>query len=248
VALDITEASRGEPALSLIVGLALRAVLAEFIVQEQAAAPGALDGPQLIQLKWPNDIVCARGKLAGILVEAVQLTPARKVAIVGLGVNITPPTGLADDTARSHRSGASQDPAASHASAASHDPAAPIPAARAPLGPATPAPQSALAYLSQLTSPAPEPQRLAQSVLAGIIAQYRIWRSAGYRFAQFRQDFNANLALLDTEATVSNSRGEVLAEGIICGVDDDGCLLLADESDSLLHISTGEVTLRRQRA
>lgn len=35
-------------------------------------------------LKWPNDVLLGRGKLAGILIEAVD-----DVALVGLGINLT---------------------------------------------------------------------------------------------------------------------------------------------------------------
>lgn len=44
-----------------------------------------------ILVKWPNDILCARGKLVGILVESVQVAPSKRAAIIGAGINIVRP-------------------------------------------------------------------------------------------------------------------------------------------------------------
>ncbi|MDR1358299.1 MAG: biotin--[acetyl-CoA-carboxylase] ligase, partial [Coriobacteriales bacterium] len=104
VALDTTEASCGEPALSLIVALALRTMLAEYLQQEQTRAQGARSNPQDIQVKWPNDITCSEGKIAGILVESVPLASKRRVAIVGVGINVTQPTDTASPSAASRNS------------------------------------------------------------------------------------------------------------------------------------------------
>jgi BirA family biotin operon repressor/biotin-[acetyl-CoA-carboxylase] ligase len=39
-------------------------------------------------LKWPNDVLAAGAKLAGILVESRGLDPARPHAVVGVGLNV----------------------------------------------------------------------------------------------------------------------------------------------------------------
>lgn len=48
-------------------------------------------------LKWPNDLLVAGRKLAGVLAESVPLTgdPARRAVVVGIGVNVAwpPPPG-----------------------------------------------------------------------------------------------------------------------------------------------------------
>jgi BirA family transcriptional regulator, biotin operon repressor / biotin---[acetyl-CoA-carboxylase] ligase len=44
-------------------------------------------GPGVCRLKWPNDVVTGRGKLAGILIEALSAGEGRPVPLVGLGVN-----------------------------------------------------------------------------------------------------------------------------------------------------------------
>lgn len=48
-----------------------------------------------VQVKWPNDLVCAHGKLGGILVEA-RSEDAGSVAVIGIGINLRLPPGLAD--------------------------------------------------------------------------------------------------------------------------------------------------------
>ena len=40
------------------------------------------------RLKWPNDVLAAGAKLAGILVESRGLDPARPHAVVGVGLNV----------------------------------------------------------------------------------------------------------------------------------------------------------------
>lgn len=66
------------PTLSLVVALATRDALLE---------AGGLK-PDTVQVKWPNDVVCARGKLVGISLEA----HAGGVC-VGIGVNVFRPVG-----------------------------------------------------------------------------------------------------------------------------------------------------------
>lgn len=62
--------------LSLIVGLSLAKLLHQL-------------GATAIQLKWPNDLLVADKKLAGILVELQQQSPTQATAIIGIGINIT---------------------------------------------------------------------------------------------------------------------------------------------------------------
>lgn len=69
-------------ALSLATGVVLSDCLAEI-------------GPEKVRLKWPNDLVYAGAKLGGVLIESRgQLAGAIDV-IIGIGINIEMPTGLA---------------------------------------------------------------------------------------------------------------------------------------------------------
>lgn len=47
-----------------------------------------------VQVKWPNDLVCAAGKLGGILVEA-RSHVAGSDAVIGIGLNLRVPLALA---------------------------------------------------------------------------------------------------------------------------------------------------------
>jgi BirA family transcriptional regulator, biotin operon repressor / biotin---[acetyl-CoA-carboxylase] ligase len=64
------------PQLSFVAVLALHDAIA-------ASAPGL---QKTLTLKWPNDLLCAGAKLAGILIESERTTDALAVAI-GIGVN-----------------------------------------------------------------------------------------------------------------------------------------------------------------
>ncbi len=65
--------------LSLSVGLTLLQRLQTF-------------SAKCLQLKWPNDIVCDSGKLAGILVDVLTGPDNRCTVVVGIGVNLKNPT------------------------------------------------------------------------------------------------------------------------------------------------------------
>ncbi|MBL8202573.1 MAG: biotin--[acetyl-CoA-carboxylase] ligase [Chromatiales bacterium] len=74
-------APRDLPALSLVAGVAVA---------------GALDGLGIggVQLKWPNDIVAAGGKLGGILVEVAGEPGGPLRAVIGIGLNARPMPGI----------------------------------------------------------------------------------------------------------------------------------------------------------
>jgi BirA family biotin operon repressor/biotin-[acetyl-CoA-carboxylase] ligase len=57
------------------------------------------------RIKWPNDVVVGRGKLAGVLTESATAGDALAWVIVGVGVNVVAPgvegaTGLGEHAAR----------------------------------------------------------------------------------------------------------------------------------------------------
>ena len=76
--------SNAPEALSLVVGLALQRAL---------QALGATT-----TVKWPNDILCASRKLAGVLIET---QPGDiKSAVIGIGLNLRLPPDMPDEIAR----------------------------------------------------------------------------------------------------------------------------------------------------
>lgn len=69
--------------LSLAVGVALVRVLQQL---------GVADA----QLKWPNDVVTAKGKLAGILIEAQGDMLGPSAVVIGIGINLCLPPAVAN--------------------------------------------------------------------------------------------------------------------------------------------------------
>jgi BirA family biotin operon repressor/biotin-[acetyl-CoA-carboxylase] ligase len=62
-------------ALTLAVGLGVRAAL-------------AAHSQQPLSVKWPNDVLCARRKLAGILCESQLQAGQVEAVVIGIGINI----------------------------------------------------------------------------------------------------------------------------------------------------------------
>lgn len=75
-------APRDLPALSLVAGVAVAMALAD-------------QGVEGVQLKWPNDIVAAGGKLGGILVEVAGEPGGPLRVVIGIGLNVRPVAGIA---------------------------------------------------------------------------------------------------------------------------------------------------------
>lgn len=92
--LTVTEAPGSLAAtLGFVGGLALERALGELapdltvgLAMDAAGNPG---GDHVrFRLKWPNDVVVAGGKLAGILLEAEKLPDGRLAIATGIGVNV----------------------------------------------------------------------------------------------------------------------------------------------------------------
>jgi len=87
--------------LGFAAGLALEAALQEVSIEASLRAAGSDD--MKFSLKWPNDVLAGRQKLAGILLEAETMADNRLAVVVGIGTNVvaapegtpTPATSLA---------------------------------------------------------------------------------------------------------------------------------------------------------
>jgi BirA family transcriptional regulator, biotin operon repressor / biotin---[acetyl-CoA-carboxylase] ligase len=87
--------------LGFAAGLALEAALRRVSIEASLRAAGSDD--MKFTLKWPNDVLAGRRKLAGILLEAETVADGRLAVVVGIGTNVvaapegtpTPATSLA---------------------------------------------------------------------------------------------------------------------------------------------------------
>src|SRR3978361_1568009 len=87
--------------LGFSAGLALEAALQRVSIEASLMAAGS--DFMKFSLKWPNDVLAGRHKLAGILLEAEAMPDNRLAVVVGIGTNViaapeatpTPATSLA---------------------------------------------------------------------------------------------------------------------------------------------------------
>ena len=100
--LEVTSVSPQVAAtLGFAAGLALEAALQRVSIDASTRSAGS--GHMRFWLKWPNDVLAGRQKLAGILLEAEALAGNRLAVVVGIGTNVvaapegtpTPATSLA---------------------------------------------------------------------------------------------------------------------------------------------------------
>ncbi len=85
--LEVTEVSPAVAAtLGFAAGLALEQALQKVSVEASLRSAGS---DQLkFSLKWPNDLLSGRHKLAGILLEAEAMADRRLAVVVGIGTNV----------------------------------------------------------------------------------------------------------------------------------------------------------------
>src|ERR1700687_3893678 len=105
LASSILEVIDGSPAvaatLGFAAGLALEAALQRLSIEASLRSAGS--DHMKFSLKWPNDVLAGRQKLAGILLEAEAVADDRLAVVVGIGTNVvaapegtpTPATSLA---------------------------------------------------------------------------------------------------------------------------------------------------------
>lgn len=99
-----------DPSPDLLAPLTLRAGLGSAIAVDQALRSGSVapshsvsgsspeDQPRYTQLKWPNDLLLANRKVAGLLVERVADRPG---IVIGIGLNVNQDFASAPDEIRS---------------------------------------------------------------------------------------------------------------------------------------------------
>lgn len=82
--IDVTPATAAT--LGFAAGLALEAALQRVSMEARLRSPGSED--MTFALKWPNDVLAGRSKLAGILLEAEAVNDGKLAVVVGIGTNV----------------------------------------------------------------------------------------------------------------------------------------------------------------
>lgn len=72
--------------LGFVAGVALIEAMEAACGTAPGCEPGGAD--RSFRLKWPNDVLCGKAKLAGILLEAESLPGGRRAVVIGFGVNV----------------------------------------------------------------------------------------------------------------------------------------------------------------
>lgn len=168
-------------------------------------------------IKWPNDVLVSGGKISGISVELVD-----GAACVGIGMNIFEP----DENV-------------------------------AVIGEIPGHKRYQLCYLSSLLDCAPcevkvlsgvlsNPQKefiknTADSLLYEVYSVYDQWLVGG--FFHLRSEYLACSALQGQTVRLLSLANDILHEGTVCDVDEQGCLVLRLDDGGLVHVNSGEVHL-----
>lgn len=164
-----------------------------------------------VRIKWPNDVLVGDDKIAGISMEAMA-----GGVCMGMGVNVFRPTDatglLADDR---------YEPAYFADMAIGYTDQGEILFGN---GYTFDKKQDAIAAVGD-------------SIISAFQQCYPVWLSNG--FAPFKREFVSCSYLMGKRVRMQLLNGDVIAEGLACGVDDNGCLLV-DEGGKVTAINSGE--------
>jgi BirA family biotin operon repressor/biotin-[acetyl-CoA-carboxylase] ligase len=202
------------------------------------ALAGLAARPNDVLIKWPNDVVCAQGKLCGMSCEYEQ-----QAACIGIGINILHPAVAAEI-------GGKHTPAylvdliggldSSNGERASIGSSVVAPPSIPPSGSE---PLEAFVRDASLTeSQLALVQRVMERTLDSLYHGYRQWLAEG--FPSIRSAYRQHAALLGEYVKAVTITDQVIAEGTVEGVDPSGCLLLRNAAGKVVPVASGEIHLR----
>ncbi|MDR0501429.1 MAG: biotin--[acetyl-CoA-carboxylase] ligase [Coriobacteriales bacterium] len=183
----------------------------------------ALEKYRCASVKWPNDVVCANEKLAGILVERIgTVKNDSAIIVIGVGVNVV-------DTNFADLKLTSKDKIQLSPTFVTNG--------QQPTGFNNPNRQSNENNLNNLI------YELSETIIASLHDHICEWQENGHLFSRFISDYKAKLVTLGQDVIVRNALGEVIASGKAIDVGANGELVLRS-GDVVSKVATGEVTLR----
>ncbi|MBQ3300974.1 MAG: biotin--[Eggerthellaceae bacterium] len=216
------------PTLGLIAALSVRAAIARFVD----------DDISTVMVKWPNDVVCAAGKLSGISCE----THAGGVC-VGIGVNVLRPEECVPVGGK-YMPAYLCDLAGGTGSleAACADRSALDVLADCEYGGGTETADDGRAGFSVFDAGDSRALRdvveaVGNAVLSEFAIRYEIWQCEG--FAAFLEEYRSCGSLTGRDVRIEAIDGSLLSSGRVVGVDEDGRLLL-DTAGGIVPVSSGE--------
>ncbi|MCL2339595.1 MAG: hypothetical protein FWC59_01680, partial [Actinomycetia bacterium] len=166
-------------------------------------------------LKWPNDLLLGDTvEKAKLAGILVELVGDR--AVIGFGVNVYPPTIASADGSKN---------AATSQNSATRPPGWLLPA------------QSDSAVVAEQIN------CLGTQLIQSLLDYLQRWQAAGIGFAGFQAEYQSYLGQFGQSVEVRDQSGQLLAAGVVQGVDDHGRLILATRQGEQF-VTSGEVTLR----
>lgn len=210
------------PTLSLVVALAVR----------EALQPYVDDGS--VSVKWPNDVLCSKGKLCGISLEAIG-----GAVCVGIGINVFAPDELPATTGAfppAYLWGAGgigrQDVGCGKAlgeQVSGFDNASDAREHERGCGesPRECAPERTGAL-----------EKIAADLLRALDGRYSRWVSEG--FGVFLEEYESCAFLTGRTVGILSMGGDIVAEGRVVRIDERGNLVLCDAAGREHAVSSGE--------
>jgi len=187
------------PTLGLVLSLAVRRALLE----QGSTAP--------IQVKWPNDVICAEGKLCGISLETVGTA-----VCVGIGVNLFKP--IVKETLDGKY--------------------APAYAIDTIQGNHLPKSVSSKGFSDEQASFFEE---TVAALVSEVLCLYDRWLVEG--FLPFKDEYRACSALQGKTVRLVSQNNGILYEGVVEGIDAQGCLTLLTANGETVSAHSGEAHL-----
>lgn len=100
------------------------------------------------------------------------------------------------------------------------------------------------AYLNDGSDEAFDKAEVAQEVIAYVLSYVSQWCDASCSFSVFKDEYNANLMLKETEVKATDCASGLVVQGVAKGVDEQGYLLVDTGAGEYVRVAGGEVTLR----